>query len=296
MSRTQSQGLEFFPVEVDFFSDKKVRILKARYGADGLAIYLYLLCMIYREGYYTRVDEDFIYVISEELSMSSETVQQVMTFLLRRSMFNEQLFKSDAILTSDGIQERWQKAIKTRALKTPMKVESYWLLSQENTAPYIKRALFGNSSTKKDFNSEKKELNSENYPYKEKESKVNIVSSPYNPPKGEEMTAEESGQAQFFAKFPSVVIDNYSTELRSLTNEDWAIIIQRFEESEWLRENCKTLSMLCRLSKRIIAGDYAPFKKRARDAEDQTEEQERRERAAYFEKLCGKGTAEVKKQ
>lgn len=82
MSRTQSQGLEFFPVEVDFFSDKKVRILKARYGADGLAIYLYLLCMIYREGYYTRVDEDFIYVISEELNMSSETVQQVMTFLL----------------------------------------------------------------------------------------------------------------------------------------------------------------------------------------------------------------------
>ena len=93
-----------------------------------------------------------------------------------------------------------------------------------------------------------------------------------------------------------MVIDNYSTELRSLTNEDWTIIIQRFEESEWLRENCKTLSMLCRLSKRIIAGDYAPFKKRAREAEDQTEEQERRERAAYFEKLFGKGTAEVKKQ
>ena len=294
MSRTQSQGLEFFPLEVDFFSDKKVRILKARYGADGLAIYLYLLCMIYREGYYTRVDDDFIYVTSEELNMSSETVQQVLAFLLKRSMFDEQLFKSDAVLTSDGIQERWQKAIKTRALKTPTKVESYWLLSQENTAPYIKCALFGNSSTKKDFNSEKKELNSENYPYKEKES--NIFSTPYNPPNGEETTAEESGQAQFFAKFPSVVVDNYSAELRCLTEEDWQSIIQRFEESEWLRENCKTLSMLCRLSKRIIAGEYAPFKKRAREAEDQTEEQERRERAAYFEKLCGKGNAEDKRQ
>lgn len=296
MSRTQSQGLEFFPVEVDFFSDKKVRILKARYGADGLAIYLYLLCMIYREGYYTRVDEDFIYVISEELNMSSETVQQVMTFLLRRSMFNEQLFKSDAILTSDGIQERWQKAIKTRALKTPMKVESYWLLSQENTAPYIKCALFSNSSTKKDFNSEKKDDNSWNYAYKEKESKVNIFSPPYNPPKGEDRTNEESGQARFFAKFPFVVIDNYSTELRSLSDEDWVTIIKRFEESEWLRENCRTLSKLCRLSKKIIAGDYSPFKKVERGTDEQAEESERKERAAYFEKICGKGNTEVKSQ
>ena len=155
MSRTQSQGIEYFPFAVDFFSDKKVKILKARYGADGVMIYLYLLCQIYREGYYTRVDEDFKYMVSDDLNMSSDKVQQVMTFLFERSMFDEQLFKSDAILTSTGIQERWQKAVATRARKSPIKVSEYWLLKESETQPFIKCTLFQDSSEKKSDSSEK---------------------------------------------------------------------------------------------------------------------------------------------
>ena len=63
MSRTQVQGIEFFPLDVDFFSDKKIKILKARYGADGITVFLYVLCQIYREGYYTKVDDDFKFMI-----------------------------------------------------------------------------------------------------------------------------------------------------------------------------------------------------------------------------------------
>ncbi|MCD8308448.1 MAG: DUF4373 domain-containing protein [Clostridia bacterium] len=180
MSRTQSQGIDYFPFAVDFFSDTKVKILKARYGADGIAVYVYILCQIYREGYYCRANDDFIYIMSDDLHISSDTVQQVLTFLLSRSMFNEQLFKSDAILTCDGIQERWQNAVKARAAKTPITVENYWLLPEEKTAPFIKCTLFEHSSEKKDDNSEKKDDNSENYPQskvkysKVKESKVNI--------------------------------------------------------------------------------------------------------------------------
>lgn len=172
MSRTQSQGIEYFPFAVDFFTDNKVKILKARYGADGIAIYMYILCCIYREGYYTKVNDDFIFVISDDLHISSDTVQQVMTFLLKRSMFNEQLFKSDAILTSDGIQERWQKAIAKRAQMTPIKVSDYWLLAEADTKPYIKVAHFSDSLAKKDNTLAKKALNLENYPQsKVKESK-----------------------------------------------------------------------------------------------------------------------------
>ena len=173
MSRTQSQGIEYFPFAVDFFADNKVKILKARYGADGIMIYMYILCCIYREGYYTKVNDDFIFIISDDLHISSETVQQVMTFLLKRSMFNEQLFKSDAILTSDGIQERWQIAVAKRAQKTPIKVSDYWLLEEADTKPYIKVAHFSDSSAKNTFTSAKKALNSANYPQsKVKESKV----------------------------------------------------------------------------------------------------------------------------
>ena len=35
MARRKQEGNRFFRLDVDFFSDKKVKILKARYGADG---------------------------------------------------------------------------------------------------------------------------------------------------------------------------------------------------------------------------------------------------------------------
>ena len=44
MARPIKKGLEYFPFDVGFFSDKKVKILKSRYGADGIVIYQYLLC------------------------------------------------------------------------------------------------------------------------------------------------------------------------------------------------------------------------------------------------------------
>ena len=163
MSRTQTQGIDFFPLAVDLFSDRKIKILKSRYGNDGIAIYLYILCQIYREGYYTKVDDDFIYIISDELKVSSDKVEQVLTFLLKRSMFDEQLFRSDAVLTCAGIQERWQHAVSARAAKTPIEVTEYWVLDQEKTKPFIKCTNFYNSSKKKDDTSKKKDNTSKNY-------------------------------------------------------------------------------------------------------------------------------------
>lgn len=196
MSRTQSQGIEYFPFAVDFFADNKVKILKARYGADGIMIYMYILCCIYREGYYTKVNDDFIFIISDDLHISSETVQQVMTFLLKRSMFNEQLFKSDAILTSDGIQERWQIAVAKRAQKTPIKVSDYWLLEEADTKPYIKVAHFSDSSAKNTFTSAKKALNSANYPQsKVKESKEEKIYKKESTEFGKESEELESGNS-----------------------------------------------------------------------------------------------------
>lgn len=38
MSRPQKKGLDYFPFDVDFFDDKKIKVLKGRYGADGVHI------------------------------------------------------------------------------------------------------------------------------------------------------------------------------------------------------------------------------------------------------------------
>ena len=137
MARLRKDGLNYFPLDVDFFDDEKIKILEARYGADGITLYLYLLCRIYRQGYYIQVNEDFEYLVSAELKMGADKVKQVLTFLLSRSLFDNTLFQSDAVLTSAGIQKRWQIAKKEAARKTPIEVGRFWLLKREETEPCL---------------------------------------------------------------------------------------------------------------------------------------------------------------
>lgn len=173
MARPIKKGLDYFPFDVGFFSDKKIKILKSRYGADGIVIYQYLLCKIYKEnGYYLIVDDDFEYIISDDLNMEINKVKQVINFLLERSLFNNKLFQSDKVLTSTGIQKRYQEAVKTKASKKAITIEKYWLLSEEETAAYIKVTLFKSNF---EINSNKSEINSslsEEKCHKEKKSKL----------------------------------------------------------------------------------------------------------------------------
>lgn len=171
MGRLRKEGNEFFSFDVDFFSDRKIKILKARYGADGITLYIYLLCEIYKNGFYLKLDEDFEFIVSDDLNMNSDKVKQVLTFLLERSMFDKQLFQSDAVLTSTGIQRRYQLMVKSRAVKNPITVERYWLLSKEETEIFIKVNSFLNNSKNNEDNSKKNNLNSEKNDTKEKKGK-----------------------------------------------------------------------------------------------------------------------------
>jgi DnaD/phage-associated family protein len=172
MARPIKEGLTYFPFDVDFFSDKKIRILKSRYGADGITLYMYLLCEIYKSnGYYLETNDDFYYIISDDLNMSYEKIRQIMNFLLERSLFNDTLFKSDKVLTSIGIQKRYQEAIKNRALKRTIEITEFWLLEKNETQSFIK---VNPNLNKSEINSSKSRNNSNKSENNDtKKSKVN---------------------------------------------------------------------------------------------------------------------------
>ena len=148
LARPKKSGLSYFPLDVDFFEDPKIKILRARYGRDGIVFYISLLCEIYKQGYYIQVDDDFEYIISDDLKMEQNKAKQVLNFLLSRSLFDNTLFQSDKVLTSAGIQRRFQLAIKERARKNPIEVGRFWLLKKEDTEPFIKCTLFEGFSGK----------------------------------------------------------------------------------------------------------------------------------------------------
>lgn len=170
MARPRKEGLDYFPTDVDIFEDLEVEY--AKFGADGFTIYMYLLTRIYKRGYYLEVDEDFLLVMAARLRMSEQKVMQVLNYLLKRSLFDNTLFQSVKVLTSAGIQERFQLAVKSRALKNPIQVrEDLWLLKKEETEPFIKVNPFLNKSKNNSSFSENNSNKSENNAIKE--SKVN---------------------------------------------------------------------------------------------------------------------------
>ena len=173
MARTPKEGIDYFPFDVNFFSDRKIKILRARYGADGIELYLYILCEVYRDkGYYLKIDDDFYYTASDDLNMNYKKIGQIMNFLLERSLLDNTLFKSDKVLTSRGIQSRFQHAVKSRANKKAVEVDKkMWLLEEGKTDGYIKVTKNQDLS---EINDDKSEINahlSEEESHKGKESK-----------------------------------------------------------------------------------------------------------------------------
>lgn len=174
MARPVKKGLDYFPTDVDIFSDTKLKIVRAHFGSDGAVLYFYLLCAIYKNGFYIVCDDDFKYVISADLGMTGEKIGQMLSFFLKRSLFDDTLFKTDKILTSKGIQRRYQEAIKQRALKNPVQVDAkFWILEKEETQSFIKVRPNENYSENNRSFSKNNDSFSVNNPHKVKESKVN---------------------------------------------------------------------------------------------------------------------------
>ena len=175
MARPVRNGLLYFPIDVDFFNDKKIKALKARYGGDGIAFYLYLLTEIYRNGYYITWDMDSEDSAIADLNISEGFIKQVLTFLVGRSLLTSITTNSDTIITSPVIQKTYQEAIK--GLRRDIEVDpDIWLLNENDTAPFIKvtqkQGLYSKNHSKYGNNGNKNGINDTNK-IKENKKKIN---------------------------------------------------------------------------------------------------------------------------
>lgn len=108
MGRKNKIGLEYFPFEVDLFSDIKIRKLIKYQGGKAFTVYALLLCIIYKKGYYMGWDKELPFIISEQTGYEEVYIQEVIKSCLIVGLFSKELYESEKILTSKGIQERYQ--------------------------------------------------------------------------------------------------------------------------------------------------------------------------------------------
>ena len=139
MARPPKKGLDYFPFDAEFFSDRKIRILKSKYGADGIAVYIHVICDIYREGYYIVVDNlnDYLYLIADDTGASYDKVQQIIAYLCKGEIlqkFEATVCSGVTAITSHGIQKRYVSAMKGRKKRVADVKGEYWLLSESEEA------------------------------------------------------------------------------------------------------------------------------------------------------------------
>lgn len=126
MTRTVKTGLEYFPFDIDFFQDLRIRKLIKYQGGKAVTVYTLLLCIIYKDGYYIRWDNELPFVISERTGYDEAYIQEVINCCLNIGLFSKELFKAEGVMTSKGIQERYMNI--NRLCKRTATVSEYNLL------------------------------------------------------------------------------------------------------------------------------------------------------------------------
>ena len=189
MGRRVKKGLDYFPLDVDFFQDIKIRKLIRCQGGKALTVYIALLCNIYKEeGYYIRWDNDLPFIISEQTGYEDGYVHEVLRNCVALGLFDKALFESEKIYTSRSIQERYREICGSSKRRSG--IEEYCLLSEdgeENEASDPKKK--GKTEPEKAgrgfisseeiaINSEEMRINSEETPISSEEMRINSEETP----------------------------------------------------------------------------------------------------------------------
>ena len=113
MARPYKAGLDYFPLDVDFFTNKKIKNLRRAHGTIGVLTYLNILCRVYSNGYYYRFDdiEELSMDIAEEIANAqlrsvSTSVTETINYLVGRGILSQELFER-GIISGEALQEQY---------------------------------------------------------------------------------------------------------------------------------------------------------------------------------------------
>ena len=131
MARISKSGLDYFPLDVNFLQDRKVRRISSRHHAAGIAALTSLFCLIYKEkGFYIAWNQDTLFDISQEVCCEEEEMQAIIDDCLSVGLFDTYIYKEYGILTSQAIQEQYHKIITDSRRKYKLPLEQFWLIKE----------------------------------------------------------------------------------------------------------------------------------------------------------------------
>lgn len=229
MPKQPKKGLNYFTLDCDIFSKSdELRPLLRRFKADGLAVYIHILCDVYANGYYFQPTEyeDYLFDLAEDCGLTVEKVQLILAFMADRTLLDAFSLNKNTVFTSHGIQKRYVEAMKGRKRNVAEIKGEHWLLSEKDESEldtFYKRTHSADKSEKMTDKSEKIGDKSEIYSTTEQ----NIYIYPPLPPEGGE--GKDDWEEKFFSSYPKL------KGLARYKNIDFAALYEHFGKSEFLR-------------------------------------------------------------
>ena len=189
-------GINYFPVGVNFMEENAMEVIEAKYGIKGPAIVLKLLCKIYKEGYFIRWDEEQCLIFANKAGREVQVaeVQGIIEILFIKGILDRNSYLENGILTSANIQKVWMEATKRR--KRDLKALSYLLVKnltlQEDEAPEGENVTVNPGNVVHDVAvNAKNACNSGQSKVKENKAEENKEFPPSAPPEGKEEERKE---------------------------------------------------------------------------------------------------------
>ena len=182
MARPISNGVQYFPLDVGFFRDRKLRVMRAEFGSRGVEAFLGLLCVLYEtQGYFMVWDKVARLLFAEDMGYAPGFVEEWTRGCVKCGLFDERVFNVFQVLTSHGIQRRYLLAKRN---SSAIYLHKDLLLVDLNDTENVPAGVRGKIFLKKSFLDENPDYLDENQDYldenahKEKKRKIKEI-SPY---------------------------------------------------------------------------------------------------------------------
>lgn len=241
MARPLSRGIEYYPLDVDFLNDLKIKKIMKSCGPNSIAIIILLLGNIYGdEGYFMKWDEDVCFLVADAVGAKEVYVKEVLKKCLQVDLFSSELFEKFKIITSKGIQKRFFEITKRR--KRENLINEYLLVNVTETGVNVTETIVTEAETGV--------IVSKSTQSKVKESKVKKSI------KGD-INNKLISRLNSLLKIP--VHPNFLTEINS--NIDVEKLIDELSKSKWVCENHNLNTANNSFLVKLCNGDYRDFKK-----------------------------------
>lgn len=129
---TTYDGINYFPINVNFTEENAMEVIEAKYGVKGSGIVLKLLCKIYKEGYYISWSDEQCMIFANKAGrdITPQEVEDIINVLFEKEVLCRKSFEENRILTSESIQKVWMEATKRR--KRDHEALPYLLVDSKN--------------------------------------------------------------------------------------------------------------------------------------------------------------------